>query len=160
MKRPRCWPMPSYFEKAAITIKIRAQLETTHDALKQELTGLSLVTPPGFDATRYQLVKGEHLEDFPYQYLDCLNTLRRTRSRSARSCGGDTMLLARCCSKAQEFHSTNGSSLADFTSLPDMSWSFRWPRRCGSGSGARAIPCRLPMIVRPRSRLCWRNARL
>lgn len=58
-------------KKAAITIKIRAQLETTHDALKQELTGLSLVTPPGFDATRYQLVKGEHLEDFPYQYLDC-----------------------------------------------------------------------------------------
>ncbi len=58
-------------KKAAITTKIRAQLEATHDALKQELTGLSLVTPPGFDAARYQLVKGEHLEDFPYQYLDC-----------------------------------------------------------------------------------------
>ena len=58
-------------KKAAITTKIRAQLEATHDALKQELTGLSLVTPPGFDATLYQLVKGEHLEDFPYQYLDC-----------------------------------------------------------------------------------------
>ncbi|MBK9307801.1 MAG: hypothetical protein IPM58_12100 [Nitrospira sp.] len=56
--------------KAAITIKIRAQLETTHDALKQELTTLSLDTPPGFDPTLHQLVKGEHLDDFPYQYLD------------------------------------------------------------------------------------------
>jgi len=58
-------------KKAAITTKIRAQLEATHNALTQELPGLSLVTPPGFDATLYQLVKGEHLEDFPYQYLDC-----------------------------------------------------------------------------------------
>ncbi|MDH5741492.1 MAG: hypothetical protein OEY77_14315 [Nitrospira sp.] len=58
-------------KKAAITAKIRAQLEATHAALTQDLTGLSLVTPPGFDATLHQLVKGEHLEDFPYQYLDC-----------------------------------------------------------------------------------------
>jgi len=58
-------------KKAVITAKIRAQLEATHKALAQELTTLSLVTPPGFDATVHQLVKGEHLEDFPYQYLDC-----------------------------------------------------------------------------------------
>lgn len=57
-------------KKAAITTKIRAQLEATRDALKQELTALSLSTPPGFDPTLHQLVKGEHLEDFPYQYLD------------------------------------------------------------------------------------------
>lgn len=57
-------------KKAAITTKIRAQLEATHDALRQELTGLTLETPPGFDPTLLQLVKGEHLEDFPYQYLD------------------------------------------------------------------------------------------
>lgn len=56
--------------KAAITTKIRAQLETTHDALKQDLTGLSLTAPPGFDPTLHQLVKGEHLGDCPYQYLD------------------------------------------------------------------------------------------
>ncbi len=58
-------------KKAVITEKIRAQLEATHTALAQELPSLSFVTPPGFDAKRYQLVKGEHLEDFPYQYLDC-----------------------------------------------------------------------------------------
>ncbi len=58
-------------KKAAISAKIRAQLEATHHALIQELTGLSLVTPPEFDPKLHQLVKGEHLEDFPYQYLDC-----------------------------------------------------------------------------------------
>ncbi len=58
-------------KKAAITTKIRAMLETTHGVLRNELTGLSLVVPPDFDPTLHQLVKGEHLEDFPYQYLDC-----------------------------------------------------------------------------------------
>lgn len=57
-------------KKAAITAKVRAQLEATHQALKDELSGLSLVTPAGFNPDVFQLVKGEHLEDFPYQYLD------------------------------------------------------------------------------------------
>ena len=57
--------------KAAITTKIRAVLEATHGALQNELAGLSLVVPPGFDPRLHQLVKGEHLEEFPYQYLDC-----------------------------------------------------------------------------------------
>ncbi len=57
-------------KKAVITTKIRAQLEGVHDALKQELTGLSIHAPPGFDHTLHQLVKGEHLGDCPYQYLD------------------------------------------------------------------------------------------
>lgn len=58
-------------KKAAITTKIRAMLEATRGALQHELAGLSLVVPPDFDPTIHQLVKGEHLEDFPYQYLDC-----------------------------------------------------------------------------------------
>jgi hypothetical protein len=57
--------------KAAIMTKLRGMLEATHGALKSELAGLSLVTPPGFNPKIHQLVKGEHLEDFPYQYLDC-----------------------------------------------------------------------------------------
>jgi hypothetical protein len=56
--------------KAAITAKIRAQLEATLGALRAELAGVSLVTPPGFNPDSHQLVKGEHLEDFPYQYVD------------------------------------------------------------------------------------------
>ena len=57
-------------KKAAITAKIRAQLEATLSALKSELIGIRLVTPPGFNPGIHQLVKGEHLEDFPFQYLD------------------------------------------------------------------------------------------
>jgi len=57
-------------KKAAITAKIRAQLEATLGALRGEFAGVPLVTPPGFNSDSHQLVKGEHLEDFPYQYLD------------------------------------------------------------------------------------------
>jgi len=57
-------------KKAAISAKVRSQLEATHQALKDELAGVPLVVPPGFDPEAYQLVKGEHLEKFPYQYLD------------------------------------------------------------------------------------------
>ena len=58
-------------KKAAITGKIRTMLEATRGALQHELAGLSLVVPPDFDLQAHQLVKGEHLEDSPYQYLDC-----------------------------------------------------------------------------------------
>ena len=58
-------------KKAAITAKIRTMLEATHGALQNELEDLTLIVPPDFDPKLHQLVKGEHLEDFPYQYLDC-----------------------------------------------------------------------------------------
>jgi hypothetical protein len=57
-------------KKTAIMAKMRDMLEATHGVLEDELAGLSLVTPPGFNPRTHQLVKGEHLEDFPYQYLD------------------------------------------------------------------------------------------
>ena len=56
--------------KAVITAKIRRMLEGTHRALQADLPAVMLMTPPGFDSKAHQLVKGEHLEDFPYQYLD------------------------------------------------------------------------------------------
>jgi len=56
--------------KAAITAKIRCMLEGTHRALEADLDIVKLVIPPGFNSKVHQLVKGEHLEDFPYQYLD------------------------------------------------------------------------------------------
>jgi hypothetical protein len=56
--------------KAAIMTKMRVLLMDTHRALKNELAATSLMTPPGFNPNTHQLVKGEHLEDFPYQYLD------------------------------------------------------------------------------------------
>jgi hypothetical protein len=57
-------------KKARITEKIRAQLESVRAELKIELRDARLVTPPEFDAGNLQFVKGEHLEEFPYQYLD------------------------------------------------------------------------------------------
>lgn len=58
-------------KKAKITEKIRGQLEATHEALKIELSQSTLLSPPEFDSACMQFVKGEHLEEFPYQYLDC-----------------------------------------------------------------------------------------
>lgn len=56
--------------KAHVTIKVRHTLEALHAVYQKEVAGSKLVTPAGFDLTRCQFVKGEHLEDFPYQYLD------------------------------------------------------------------------------------------
>lgn len=57
-------------KKARITEKIRAQLEAVRAELTIELSDARLLAPPEFDAGSLQFVKGEHLEDFPYQYLD------------------------------------------------------------------------------------------
>lgn len=59
-----------FVAKAAITKKLRALLEALHRGLKSELEGVTLLTPDGFDLSKVQFVKGEHLEDFAYQYLD------------------------------------------------------------------------------------------
>jgi hypothetical protein len=56
--------------KAQIMAKVRQMLSATHAALKEEVEAASLVTPPGFASASCQFVKGEHLELFPYQYLD------------------------------------------------------------------------------------------
>lgn len=58
-------------KKEQIMAKVRGQLEATQRLLQEELKGSSLVTPPGFVPNKTQLVRGEHLESFPYQYLDC-----------------------------------------------------------------------------------------
>ena len=57
-------------KKAAISAKIRQALEAAHRALQAELGTVTLAMPPGCNLAIHQLVKGEHLEDFPYQYLD------------------------------------------------------------------------------------------
>ncbi len=59
-----------FLAKAQIMAKVRRLLEATHATLKEEVASASLATPPGFDPTNRQFVKGESLELFPYQYLD------------------------------------------------------------------------------------------
>jgi len=56
--------------KAVITKKVKRMLEELHAALGEELETASLLAPEGLDTTTGQFVKGEHLHDFPYQYLD------------------------------------------------------------------------------------------
>ncbi|MFM8552588.1 MAG: hypothetical protein ACKOCD_09850 [Nitrospiraceae bacterium] len=56
--------------KARIMAKVKATLEAVHAGLKAELAGGELLAPQTFDPAKFQLVKGEHLESFPYQYLD------------------------------------------------------------------------------------------
>jgi hypothetical protein len=56
--------------KARIMAKVRAQLEEVRAGLREELGGVELLAPAGFDPAKCQFVKGEHLEGCPYQYLD------------------------------------------------------------------------------------------
>src|SRR5437867_6286217 len=56
--------------KARIMKKMKAIVEGVYDRLQQELAGVTLLAPAGFNPASHQFVKGEHLEDFPYQYLD------------------------------------------------------------------------------------------
>jgi hypothetical protein len=57
-------------KKARVSQKIKGLLEATHAVLVDEMNRSSILEPPDFDRTRCQFVKGEHLESFPYQYLD------------------------------------------------------------------------------------------
>ncbi len=56
--------------KAQIMAKVRALIEQLHRELQEEISETTLLTPDGFNPGACQFVKGEHLEDFPYQYLD------------------------------------------------------------------------------------------
>lgn len=56
--------------KSSISKKIRILLHHLQAGLQEDLRPMSLLTPPGFDPAKCQFVKGEHLEEFPYQYVD------------------------------------------------------------------------------------------
>jgi hypothetical protein len=59
-----------FSQKAKVSIKIRKLLEQLHVTFQEELKAQPLLIPNACDLTTYQLVKGEQLEHFPYQYLD------------------------------------------------------------------------------------------
>ena len=71
--------------KRQISEKVRQSLEQLHSAFELELMGRTLLTPNGFDPKSVQFVKGEHLEDFPYQYLDFPRHYTREDKFSFRS---------------------------------------------------------------------------
>ena len=59
-----------FMAKARISAKIRRTLDRLLPALQHELGNQPLVTPEHFSIEAFQIVKGEHLEECPYQYLD------------------------------------------------------------------------------------------
>src|ERR1051325_8962772 len=71
--------------KARIGEKIRLHLEAPRHVLKEELDKIILPDLPGADLSGTQLVKGEHLESFPYQYLDCPKHFHGTEKRTFRT---------------------------------------------------------------------------
>ena len=72
-------------KKARVSEKIRAQLEATRQALKEELSRSILPDLAGSDPASSQLVKGEHLESYPYQYLDCPKHFLGSEKRTFRT---------------------------------------------------------------------------
>ena len=72
-------------KKARISEKIRAQLEATRQALREEFIHTTLPELPDSDFAVAQLVKGEHLESFPYQYLDCPKHFHGSEKRTFRT---------------------------------------------------------------------------
>ena len=59
-----------FVQKARIMKKIRALLDGLYAGLQTDAAGLDLLAPSSFSLAKAQFVKGEHLEDYPYQYLD------------------------------------------------------------------------------------------
>ena len=72
-------------KKARIGEKIRCQLEASREALKEEVSRAVFPILPESDFANTQLVKGEHLESFPYQYLDCPKHFRGSEKRTFRT---------------------------------------------------------------------------
>ncbi len=59
-----------FIKKAEISVKLKRMLVQLHERLQPELARQSILAPEGYDPGSVQFVKGEHLENCPYQYLD------------------------------------------------------------------------------------------
>ncbi|MCA9470665.1 MAG: hypothetical protein MRJ96_03765 [Nitrospirales bacterium] len=81
-----CFADRDFFRtKAQITVKVRHILEELHGNIQSEMEGRDLIVPQRFNPEAVQFVKGEHLEDFPYQYLDFPRHYTRTEKFAFRS---------------------------------------------------------------------------
>ncbi len=60
-----------FFEtKARVSEKVKTLLQQIYLELKKEIPTRGLLAPKEFDSENFQFVKGEHLLNFPYRYLD------------------------------------------------------------------------------------------
>ena len=75
-----------FFEvKAAVTQKVKVLLHQLQHTLQKEIDSAPFPAPPGFDPKNHQYVKGEHLRDFPYLYLDCPKHFKREEMLTFRT---------------------------------------------------------------------------
>ena len=72
-------------KKALISAKLKYALERLHVALQPELAAHPLLAPNEFEPKAFQFVKGEHLENCPYQYLDFPRYYSRQEKLAFRS---------------------------------------------------------------------------
>src|SRR2546430_17707119 len=80
--------------KARIMKKVRETLDLLHLGLKAELAGATLLAPKDFDSTRSQFVKGDQLEDFPYQYWTFPSISSGMTSLPSARCSGGAIILS------------------------------------------------------------------
>jgi hypothetical protein len=59
-----------FHAKARIMVKVHGMLDDLYVGLQQDLRDVDLLAPATFNRKKFQFVKGEHLEECPYQYLD------------------------------------------------------------------------------------------
>ncbi len=59
-----------FHSKERTILKVQGLLSTLQAGLQEDLGRTTLLVPPGFDPAKAQAVKGERLEQCPYQYLD------------------------------------------------------------------------------------------
>ena len=59
-----------FHTKAIVTRKVKQMLHQLHKVFQEELAPSGLLMTEGVDTESGQFVKGEHLLDYPYQYLD------------------------------------------------------------------------------------------
>ncbi len=74
-----------FLKKAVISEKLKRTLEQLHIALQPVLTAHPLLAPDSFNPESVQFVKGEHLENCPYQYLDFPRFYTRQEKLTFRS---------------------------------------------------------------------------
>lgn len=74
-----------FMAKAKISAKIRRALDELLPALQEELRDQPLITPEHFSIDTFQFVKGEHLEECPYQYLDFPRFYTKSKKLAFRS---------------------------------------------------------------------------
>ena len=71
--------------KAIITEKVKEILHRLHGEISEELALSNLLAPDGVDLEKGQFVKGEHLLDFPYLYLDLPKIFTQSEKFTFRS---------------------------------------------------------------------------